>query len=295
MTKNKKVGSIKKTEIASLTAAHIVLIVLAIIWLYPMLWIALSAFRNEYNDQGILIGIAVSHYFPKGFGFENFRLLFTTTQFGRWVTNTLKVAVISATIATFLVLSTAYVMSKMRFKMRKPIMNIAMILGLFPGFMSMIAIYYILKALGLTQSHVALILVYSVSAGLGFYIAKGFFDTIPDSLIEAAKIDGAMQSRIFFSIILPVSRPIIVYTALMAFMAPWMDFILARIILGEQNVHLHTTAVGLYYMMYGQRVDSNVFTMFAAGCLFIAIPIVALFLSMQKFYIEGVTAGAVKG
>ena len=173
-------------------------------------------------------------------------------------------------------------------------MNIAMILGLFPGFMSMIAIYYILKALGLTQSLVALVIVYSVSAGLGFYIAKGFFDTIPDSLIEAAKIDGAMQSRIFFSIILPISRPIIVYTALMAFMAPWMDFILARIILGEQNVHLHTTAVGLYYMLYGQRVDSNVFTIFCAGCLFIAIPIVALFLSMQKFYIEGVTAGSVK-
>jgi len=158
----------------------------------------------------------------------------------------------------------------------------------------MIAIYYILKALGLTQSLFALILVYSVSAGLGFYIGKGFFDTIPDSLIEAAKIDGAMQSRIFFSIILPISRPIIVYTALMAFMAPWMDFIFARIILGEQNVKLHTTAVGLYYMLYGQRVDSNVFTIFCAGCLFIAVPIVALFLSMQKFYIEGVTAGAVK-
>jgi arabinogalactan oligomer/maltooligosaccharide transport system permease protein len=178
--------------------------------------------------------------------------------------------------------------------MRKPIMNIAMILGLFPGFMSMIAIYYILKALGLTQSLTALVIVYSVSAGLGFYIGKGFFDTIPDSLIEAAKIDGAVQSRIFFSIILPISRPIIVYTALIAFMVPWMDFIFARIILGEQNVHLHTTAVGLYYMLFGQRVDSNVFTLFAAGCLLIAVPIVSLFLSMQKFYVEGVTAGAVK-
>jgi len=294
MTKAAKVGSIKRTEIASLTIVHIVLIVLGVIWLYPTLWVVLSAFRVEYNDQGTLIGIVVSNYIPKGFGFENFKLLFTTTYFGRWVTNTLTVAVFSTTLSTFLILCTAYVMSKMRFKMRKPIMNLALILGLFPGFMSMIAIYYILKALGLTQSLFALILVYSVSAGLGFYIGKGFFDTIPDSLIEAAKIDGAMQSRIFFSIILPISRPIIVYTALMAFMAPWMDFIFARIILGEQNVHLHTTAVGLYYMLYGQRVDSNVFTIFCAGCLFIAIPIVALFLSMQKFYIEGVTAGAVK-
>jgi len=294
MTKVAKTGSIKRNEIASLTVVHIVLIILAVVWLYPTLWVVLSAFRVEYNDQGDFIGIVVSNYIPKGFGFENFKRLFTTTYFGRWVTNTLTVAVFSTTISTFLILCTAYVMSKMRFKMRKPIMNLALILGLFPGFMSMIAIYYILKALGLTQSLFALILVYSVSAGLGFYIGKGFFDTIPDSLIEAAKIDGAMQSRIFFSIILPISRPIIVYTALMAFMAPWMDFIFARIILGEQNVKLHTTAVGLYYMLYGQRVDSNVFTIFCAGCLFIAVPIVALFLSMQKFYIEGVTAGAVK-
>ncbi|MCL2276992.1 MAG: ABC transporter permease subunit [Treponema sp.] len=294
MIKTGKVHSIKAGRAVSLTFAHIALIILAVIWLYPTLWVALSAFRVEYNDQGDLIGIVVSHYFPKSFGLENFRRLFTATQFGRWVTNTLTVAVFSTTLSTFLILCTAYVMSKMRFSMRKPIMNIAMILGLFPGFMSMIAIYYILKALGLTQSLFALILVYSVSSGLGFYIAKGFFDTIPDSLIEAAKIDGAMQSKIFFSIILPISRPIIVYTALMAFMAPWMDFIFARIILGEQNVHLHTTAVGLYYMLYGQRVDSNVFTIFAAGCLFIAIPIVTLFLSMQKFYIEGVTAGSVK-
>jgi arabinogalactan oligomer/maltooligosaccharide transport system permease protein len=178
--------------------------------------------------------------------------------------------------------------------MRKPIMNIALILGLFPGFMSIIAVYYILKALGLTQSLAALVLVYSAGAGMGFYIGKGFFDTIPDSLIEAAKIDGAVQARIFFSIILPISKPIIIYTVLMAFMAPWMDFIMARVILGEQNVNLHTTAVGLYYMLYGQRVDSNVFTLFSAGCLLIAIPIVALFISMQKFYVEGITAGSVK-
>jgi arabinogalactan oligomer/maltooligosaccharide transport system permease protein len=209
--------------------------------------------------------------------------------------NTLTVAFFSTILSTMLSLSTSYVMSKMRFKMRKPVMNIALILGLFPGFMSIIAIYYILKALGLTQSLTALVLVYSVGAGLGFYIGKGFFDTIPNSMIEAAKIDGAMQWRIFVSVVLPMSRPIIIYVALMAFMAPWMDFIMARVILGEQNVQLHTTAVGLYYMLYGQRVDSNVFTLFCAGCLLIATPIVALFLSMQKFYVEGITAGSVKG
>jgi arabinogalactan oligomer/maltooligosaccharide transport system permease protein len=285
---------IKKGEFGSLVITHAVLIILAVMWLYPILWVVLSAFRVEYNDQGDLIGIVVSHYFPKSLGFENFKRLFTTTYFGRWITNTLIVAVFSTTLSTLLSLSTSYVMSKMRFKMRKPIMNIALILGLFPGFMSIIAVYYILKALGLTQSLAALVLVYSVSAGLGFYIGKGFFDTIPDSLIEAAKLDGAMQSRIFVSVVLPLSRPIIIYIALMAFMVPWMDFIMARVILGEQNVHLHTTAVGLYYMLYGQRIDSNVFTLFSAGCLLIAVPIVSLFLSMQKFYVEGITAGSVK-
>ena len=286
---------IKVRQNISVTVTHIVLIVLTVIWLYPILWIILNAFRVEYNDRGDLIGIVVSHYVPKSFGFENFKLLFTNTHFSRWVLNTLIVALFSTTISIALSLSTSYVMSKMRFKMRKPIMNIAMILGLFPGFMAIIAVYYILKALGLTQSLVALVLVYSATAGLGFYIGKGFFDTIPDTLIEAGKLDGASQSRIFTSIILPISRPIIIYMSLMAFMAPWMDFIFARVILGEQNVQLHTTAVGLYYMLYGQRVDSNVFTLFCAGCLFIAIPIVGLFISMQKFYVEGVTAGAVKG
>jgi arabinogalactan oligomer/maltooligosaccharide transport system permease protein len=281
-------------EAASLTAVYAVLIILALMWLYPILWIVLNAFRVEYNDQGDLIGIVVSHYFPQSLGFENFKRLFTNTSFGKWVRNTLIVAVFSTTLSTLLTLSTSYVMSKMRFKMRKPIMNIALILGLFPGFMSIIAVYYILKTLGLTQSLAALVLVYSAGAGMGFYVGKGFFDTIPDSLIEAAKIDGAIQARIFFSIILPISKPIIIYTALITFMVPWMDFIMARVILGEQNVHLHTTAVGLYYMLYGQRVDSNVFTLFAAGCLLIAVPIVALFLSMQKFYVEGITAGSVK-
>ena len=273
---------------------HAVLIILALIWLYPILWVVLNAFRVEYNDLGDLVGIVVSHYIPKGFGFENFKLLFTTTHYGMWIRNTLIVAVFSTTLSTMLQLCTSYVMSKMRFSMRKPVMNIALILGLFPGFMSIIAIYYILKALNLTQSLAALVLIYSATAGMSFYIGKGFFDTIPNSLIEAAKLDGAVQSRIYFSIVLPLSKPIIIYLALMAFMVPWMDFIMARIILGEENVHLHTTAVGLYYMLYGQRVDSNVFTLFAAGCVLIAVPIVGLFLSMQKFYIEGVTAGSVK-
>lgn len=291
----KKHGSMRRHRIIANIATYVILAILVVIWLYPILWIFLNAFRCEYNENGDLIGIVVSNYIPKQLGFENFKKLFTETQFLRQVGNTLIVSVFSCILSTLLTLSTAYIMSKIKFKMRKPFMNLAMILGLFPGFMSMIAIYFILKALGLTQTLLALILCYSAGAGLGFYVAKGFFDTVPNALVESAKLDGATQAQIFWHIILPLSKPIIIYTALLAFTGPWMDFIFARVILGEANTDLHTVAVGLYQMMYGAHADNNIFTTFAAGCVCIAVPIVTLFLCMQKYYIEGATAGAVKG
>ncbi len=293
--RKKKYQSIKASRRISLIISYIIIIILVIVWLYPILWIVLNAFRVEYNDQNELIGIVVSNYIPKGLGFVNFTNLFTKTKFIRWFFNTLLVSSFTFILSTILTLSVAYIMSKIKFKARKAFLNIAIILGLFPGFMSMIAIYYILKFFDLTGTLFALILVYSAGSGLGFYVAKGFFDTIPNALLESARLDGASNAQIFTKIILPISKPIIIYTALLAFIGPWMDFIFARVILGETNDHLHTVAVGLYYMLYGERVDSNVFTMFAAGCLLVAIPIVTLFLSMQKYYIEGTTAGAVKG
>jgi len=290
-----KSKSMKKTERTSTITGYITLIIMSVIWMYPIVWIILNAFRTERNNQGDLVGIVVSNYFPKAIGFDNFIKLFTTTEFPTWFMNTLVVAIFSFIFSTFLTLSVAYVMSKLKFRARKKFLNVALILGLFPGFMSIIAIYYILKAVNLTQSLAALVLVYSAGSGLGFYIAKGFFDIIPNSLIESARLDGATNFQIFIKIILPISKPIIIYTALMSFTGPWMDFIFARVILGETNTHLHTVAVGLYTMLYGQFVDVNKFTMFAAGCVIVAIPIVAMFLSMQKYYIEGVTAGSVKG
>ncbi len=290
-----KFRSAKAAKRLSTITAYSLLIILSIIWLYPIVWIILNSFRVEYTGTGQLIGIVVSHYIPKSVGLENFRRLFFDSLFPRWFLNTLMVSSVSFILSTLLTLSVAYVMSKLKFKARKKFLNIAIILGLFPGFMSMIAIYYILKALQLTQTLFALMLVYSAGAGLGFYVAKGFFDIIPNSLLESARLDGATNSQIFGKIVLPLSKPIIIYTALLAFIGPWMDFIFARVILGETNRELHTVAVGLYYMVYGERVDSNVFTLFAAGCVVVAIPIVTLFLSMQKYYIEGVTAGAVKG
>ena len=187
----------------------------------------------------------------------------------------------------------AYVLSRLRFKMRNTILKVALVLNMFPAFMALIAVYYILKAFDLTQTLLALVLVYSSTAALTFYIAKGFFDTIPISLDESAMIDGATKFQIFTKITLSMSKPIIVYTALMAFMQPWMDFIFAKVIMGD-NVPKYTVSIGLYSML-NQTTANTLYTTFAAGCLVIAIPITVLFIYLQKFYVEGMTSGAVKG
>jgi len=289
------------------------LVVLSLIWVIPILWIVLHAFRTEVNADGELVGIVVSNYFPNKLGFDNFVNLFTATgedalygvdyAFLKWMRNTLIVAVIDCLVSTFLVLSVAYCMSKLRFKMRKPFMNLTMILGLFPGFMSMIAIYFLLKSVNLAGNQadkawlniVGLILAYSAGAGMGFQVAKGFFDVIPSSLVESAKLDGCSNFKIFWKIILPLSKPIIIYTALMSFTGPWMDFIFAKVIIGEGSPECWTVSVGLYSLLFGAQSDVNYFTQFAAGCVCVGIPIVALFMFLQKYYVEGVTAGAVKG
>lgn len=296
-TKKKRLGSIRREKYMVTIFGHLLLVILSIIWLYPILWIVLSSFRVEYNDLGMVNGNVVSHYFPRGLGIENYKALFSNPNipFARWWLNTLFVSFFTFIFSTLFVLSVAYVMSKLKFKSRKLFLSTAMILGLFPGFMSMIAIYYILSALQLTGSLTALIFVYSAGAGLGFYVGKGFFDIVPNSLIESARLDGCTNAGIFAKIILPMSKPIIVYTAITTFMGPWMDFIFAKVIIGEKNREKLTIAFGLYSMVYGEQADKSLFTTFAAGSVLVALPIVLLFISMQKYYVEGVTAGSVKG
>ena len=306
-TKKKRVRSQSRARKVSLGVTYAVLIVLGIIWLIPLIWIVLSAFRCEYRD-GTFVGTVVPNFFPKAVGFKNFKDLFTGTYYGvkyafpLWMLNTLIIAVIDCIISTFLVLSVAYCMSKLKFKLRKTFMNVTMILGLFPGFMSMIAIYFLLKSIGLTgnpahpeYSVIGLVLTYSAGAGLGFQIAKGFFDVIPNALVESAKLDGCTNFKIFRRIILPLAKPIIIYQALMSFTGPWMDFIFAKVIIGADNARYWTVSVGLYSMLFGTHPDTNLFTQFAAGCVIVAIPIVTLFMFLQQYYVEGVTAGAVKG
>lgn len=308
MMNNKKVKSQSRNAKTSLALTYLILILLGIVWLIPLVWIVLSAFRCEYQADGTFIGTVTSNYFPKAYGLKNFADLFTARYYGvdnafpKWMLNTLIIAAVDCVISTFLVLSVAYCISKLRFRMRKPFMNMAMVIGLFPSFMSMIAIYFLLKSIGLTgnpthpeYSVIGLILAYSAGAGLGFQVAKGFFDVIPNALVESAKLDGCTNFKIFRKIILPLAKPIIIYQALMSFTGPWMDFIFAKVIIGADNAPYWTVSVGLYSLLFGTHPDTNLFTQFAAGCVIVAIPIVTLFMFLQKYYVEGVTAGAVKG
>ena len=286
---NSQYKSYKRTKALSTFSIYLILVILSVIWIIPIVWVILTSFRAEP-------GSFTNTFFPKGYTFNNYKRLFTETEqfyFLRWFLNTLFVAVLSCIISTLFVLSVSYVMSRLRFKARKPFMNIALILGMFPGFMSMIAIYYILKSFGITQSLIALIMVYSGGAGLGFFIAKGFFDTLPRALDEAAYLDGATKSEVFWKITLPLSKPIIIYTIMTSFLAPWIDYIFASVIMGD-NYSNYTVALGLFKMLEREFIH-RYYTQFAAGSVIVSIPIALLFISMQKFYVEGVTGGAVKG
>ena len=281
----------RKKKFISNSIVHVFLAVLSVIWVLPIIWVVLISFRAEK-------GAYTSTFLPQAYTIDNYVRLFTDTDifnFPLWFWNTLIVAIFSGIISTFYVLSVSYVMSRLRFKLRKKFMNIALILGMFPGFMAMIAVYYILKGVGLTTGAlklVSLVLVYSAGSCLLFYVAKGFFDTIPKAIDEAAIIDGCTRWQVFTKVIIPLSKPIIVQTIIQAFMAPWMDFIFARVIAGSEPQY-YTVAVGLWNMLTKENI-TNYYTRFAAGAVIVSIPIAILFCSVQKYYMES-NAGAVKG
>ncbi len=270
---------------------HILLGILALIWVLPIFWIVLTSFRAEP-------GAYTSTFLPQGYTLNNYIKLFTdrnVLNFPKMFTNTLIIAIVTCIFSTFFVLSVAYSLSRMRFKFRKPYMNMAMILGLFPGFMTMVAQYFLLKSMGLTEGssiRIGLIIVYSACTGLGFQIAKGYFDTIPRSIDEAAVMDGATQWQVFTKITMPLAKPIVIYTVLTSFIAPWVDFIFAKV-LCRANADEYTVAIGLWNMLQKEYIYQW-YTCFAAGAVVISIPIALLFLYMQRFYVEGVS-GAVKG
>ena len=269
------------------TMIYIVLIAISAIWLIPFFCIVLQSFRVESTWQ-------VGYVMPKVWGLDNYRKLFSS-DFTRWYTNTFIISVFTALFQTVIVLCMSYTLSRFRFKMRKPLMRFMLVLGFFPGMLTMIILYRVLKDLGLTQANAVpgLILVYVASSGMGYYVSKGFFDTIPKSLDEAARVDGATRFQVLRKIILPLSKPIVIYTVLTAFMGPWGDYVFARYISFGASAGMNV-AVGLYNWLTPDQINNN-YTMFCAGGVLVAIPVTLLFLFLQKYYVEGVTGGAVKG
>lgn len=278
-------------KIINLIVRHVVLLLLAVIWLIPILWLFVTSFSG-YK------GINTAHFFPQTWTLDNYRQLFfrsdSIVQYNRWFQNTLVIAVFTCIISTILVLMVAYTMSKLRFAGRKALMSFSIILNMFPSVLSMIAVYFVMKSFGLTNSYIGMIIVYSASAGLGFLICKGFMDTISTSLSEAARLEGASEARIFFRIMLPLSKPIIVYTVISSFLIPWGDFVLAKLMLNSGISADRTVALGLFNML-GRSLINKYFSIFCAGGVIVSLPISILFLIMQRFYVEGITGGSVKG
>ena len=288
-------NKIKKTGLGarasrrlSNTIIYIILIAITIVWLFPFVGIVLESFKTETKMQ-------TSYLFPKEFGFDHYIKLFKETDFLKWFGNTAIMGVATAVLQTFFILSMSYVLSRLRFKGRKGLMNAMLILGMFPGFLTMILIYKVFADAGLTgkMAPLGLIIVYCASSGMGYYVSKGFFDTIPKSLDEAARVDGATRFQVFYKVIMPLSKPIVIYTILMGFMAPWGDFMMASYIIHENSEGMNV-AVGMFEWLSKTNLNTH-YTMFCAAGVIVAIPVVAVFLALQKYYVEGVTGGAVKG
>ena len=281
------------------TIIYVILVAISILWLIPFVCIVIQSFRVSptgmarylFSNPDAANNPGLTYYW----GFDNYVRLWNS-DFPRWYLNTFIIAIVVAVVQTVIVLCMSYTLSRFRFKLRTGMMKFMLILGMFPGMLSMIILYQVLKDLNLALEHAVpgLILVYVASSGMGYYVSKGFFDTIPKSLDEAARIDGATRAQVLFKIILPLAKPIVIYTVLTAFMGPWGDFVFAKYVSGV-TPSAYNVAVGLQSWLATSTMVSQNYTMFCAGGVIVAIPVTILFMCLQRYYVEGVTGGAVKG
>ena len=286
-----RTGSLRTRRIVGDTVAHIFLAAMSIIWLIPIVWVFMESFNKNTSPYQ-------TTFFPTQYTFDNYKVLFTNTSvmnFTAMFFRTLVIAICVCVINLFFVLSVAFCMSRLRFRMRRVFMNFALILGMFPGIMAGLAIYFILKSIGLTgtptKTMIALIIVYAGGSGLTFYIMKGYMDTISISLDEAAMLDGCTKWQIFTKIMLPITRPMMVYQSIVGFLTPWLDFVMAKIIAQTQDSY--TVPLGMWQMLQKEYI-ARWYANFAAAAVCISIPIAILFIVMQRFYQESMS-GSVKG
>jgi len=291
----RKKGSQKKNKVVTNTIIYIVLALMSIIWLFPFVLILLESLRVSPTMNTGNPFFPLSDLVQYKWGFDNYVKLFTEEKFGQWFLNTFIIALAVAVLQTIIVLCMSYTLSRSRFKGRKLLMNFMLVIGMFPGFLTLLVLYNVLRDMGLTQVNAVpgLILVYVASSGMGYHVSKGFFDTVPKALDEAARIDGANRAQVLYKIILPMAKPIVIYTILTAFMGPWGDFIFAQYVAFGEPLG-YNVAVGLYSWLTKEQIDTH-YTLFCAGGVVVALPVTVLFIFLQKYYVEGVTGGAVKG
>ena len=279
----KKRNHIRLGKVADYSVTYLILLIVAFIFFFPCLWLILASFSASgsiYSFEG---------FFPSEYSMDSFQKLFTDTamyDYPQWFGNSLFIATMSCILGTFLTILTAYCMSRFQFKSRKTLMKTTLVLGMFPSFMGMTAVYLLMTQFNFINNHWGLILIYTAGAPLGYMVQKGFFDSIPNSIDEAARLDGATNFQVFCKIHMPLSMPIIVYTALTSFTWPWSDYILPKLLLKTKDKW--TVAVGL------MSLGETEFSRFAAGSIFIAVPIVILYLFLAKYLINGMVSGAVK-
>ncbi|SMO89207.1 sugar ABC transporter permease [Melghirimyces algeriensis] len=266
---------------------YLVLLFMVVISIYPILWVIGSSLNPGTS-------LFSSSLIPQNATLKHYIWLFTSSdsQYVTWYLNTLKIAVINSLISILLTTATAYAFSRYRFIGRKHGLMAFLILQMFPSLMAMVAFYVLLNMVNLLDTHWGLILIYAGGQiPFNTWLVKGFFDTIPRGLDEAAKIDGAGHNTIFFRIMLPLAKPIVAVVALFNFITPMTDFLLPQIILTSSEKQ--TLAVGLFSFI-NEQFGKN-FTQFAAGAVLIAIPIAVVFIALQRYFISGLTTGATKG
>lgn len=276
----------KVLQVIRYAVLYAVLITVVILVLYPLSFTLSSAFSPS---DGIA---TLSPYpFAEGFTLKQFRRLFDETNYLRWYGNTLKIAAINMVISVCVTTTAAYIFSRFRFRAKKPMLMSMLVLQMFPSFAGMIALYVLVWRMGLLDNHFGLILIYAAgNIPYNTWLIKGNLDTIPKSLDEAARVDGAGYFKTFYKVILPIARPMVTFLAITSFTGPWMDFIMPRMLIKSDAKK--TLAVGLFDMINGK--ERNAFSMFAAGAVLIAIPFMILFIFNQQYMTQVLSAGAVK-
>ena len=294
MAQKKRYVSRRFVEKSQRAVVYVILTVVSLIWIFPFFYLVFQSFGKQ----------ATGSIFPAEgqWTFDNYINVFAyssdnpkSVPFLWWWLNTFIIALATCVLQTILILMTAYALSRLRFNGRQGLMKLILVLGMFPGFLGMLVIFNFLSILNLNTSMYSLIIVYIASSAMSYYIAKGFFDTIPKSLDEAVMIDGGTKNTVFWRVVLPLSKPIVIYTVLVSFTGPWGDFMFGNFIKSSVPGGLENTGWTMAVGLQGLTSKPENYGVFCACAVLVSIPITALFFWLQRYYVEGIAGGAVKG